>query len=157
MPQVEYLPLSQEQEGVRNFLMVDLNSPEEFSKALFDSYVKNLGLISHGGDTRLSSAKAKFIVVGGKMFVFPEALGHISGLDEIRSSEENSRREVQCAGDIEVTYRHGSFGAFVTKGRTISTGSIGLKDNGTLSYEDADKYRDEVLRFKLAEHFTFVE
>ena len=122
-------------------VVIDLNDDAPFDPKEFDTMIKEVDYTFIDGMANESSVK--FVVVGGKMYLFPETQNHLKFYAaEIRPHNQG---EIQSAGDLKVDHDTGE--------RVIMGFSSSLEANGLLNDKASVKYRKEVIGSKLAEHF----
>lgn len=98
---------------------------------------------------------ARFIVIEDIMLVIPGEVSHIAGLEWAQKKRlVNPRGEINCAGYVDVHLEAHGFGFLRTTERVMHGSSQGFSDNGSLTVERSDQFKQTVLREKLGQYFT---
>lgn len=153
MPEVEGSRTESEGQKVRHGFIVDLYSEAKFDPNKFDAEIKKI-------DPPLMLPteiyQAKFVVIGDKMVLFSVNENHIEGIAWIRKvfTDVDLSGEIKSAGHVIVNTRQAWMSVNKETERTISGMSTGLLQNGTLSSDESERYKQTVLKEKLGAHFS---
>ncbi len=145
----------QEGQGSRYGLIIDLSSSKQFNPSRLDREIKRVGFRTELPDRTLGDMyHAKFVVVGDRIILFSSDYNHLEGIEWMKKvfPDVDLNGEIQCAGDITVSFHQGGFGN-TRPIRVIAGMSTGLLQNGTLSEEKSEEYKRTVLKEKLGDYF----